>query len=103
MRHWLGRICNGLRWTSALLCLLISTHLAAADINAPQVFLDGIHYQVTAELDEASDQPVVLRIGQQQYDSDQSGQTRVFSDVVLSDRGNVTLELIASDQVLATT
>ena len=101
MRHWLGRICNGLRWTSALLCLITSTHLPAAEIDAPQVFLDGIHYQVTAELDEASDQPVYLRIGQQQYDSDQMGQTRVFSDVVLSDRGNVTLELIATDQVLA--
>ena len=101
MRHWLGRICNGLRWTSALLCLITSTHLPAAEIVAPQVFLDGIHYQVTAELDEASDQPVYLRIGQQQYDSDQMGQTRVFSDVVLSDRGNVTLELIATDQVLA--
>ena len=63
MRHWLGRICNGLRWTSALLCLITSTHLPAAEIVAPQVFLDGIHYQVTAELDEATDQPVVLRIG----------------------------------------
>ncbi|MDA9625305.1 Na+/H+ antiporter NhaC family protein [Luminiphilus sp.] len=101
MRHWLGRICNGLRWTSALLCLITSTHLPAAEINAPQVFLDGIHYQVTVELDEASDQPVYLRIGQQQYDSDQMGQTRVFSNIVLSDRGNVTLELIATDQVLA--
>ena len=103
MRNGGGEICKGLSWISALLCLVTSTHLTAAEINAPQVFLDGIHYQITAELDEASDEPVSLRIGQQQYESDQSGQTRVFSDVVLSDRGNVTLELIANDQVLADT
>ena len=58
MRDCLGRIGSGLWWISALLCLVTSTHLTAADINAPQVFLDGIHYQVTAELDEASDEPV---------------------------------------------
>ena len=103
MRNGGGEVCKGLSWISALLCLVTSTHLTAAEINAPQVFLDGIHYQITAELDEASDEPVSLRIGQQQYESDQSGQTRVFSDVVLSDRGNVTLELIANDQVLADT
>ena len=103
MRNGLGAIGRGLWWISALLCLVTSTHLTAAEINAPQVFLDGIHYQITAELDDASDQPVLLRIGQQHYESDQSGQTRVFSDVVLSDRGNVTLELIANDQVLTAT
>ena len=51
MRNGLGAIGRGLWWISALLCLVTSTHLTAAEINAPQVFLDGIHYHVTAELD----------------------------------------------------
>ena len=103
MRDCLGRIGSGLWWISALLCLVTSTHLTAAEIKAPQVFLGGIHYHVTAELDAASDQPVFLRIDQQQYEPDEPGQTMVFSGVVISDRGNVTLELLSNDQVLAAT
>ena len=103
MRDCLGRIGSGLWWISALLCLVTSTHLTAAEIKTPQVFLGGIHYHVTAELDAASDQPVFLRIDQQQYEPDEPGQTMVFSGVVISDRGNVTLELLSNDQVLAAT
>jgi Na+/H+ antiporter NhaC len=89
-------------WAQAFwVCLLIGTPLTAAaadaELSTPQVFLEGIAYDVQATLPEpgnaADPTPPLLRVNELLYTPDRRGDQWVFSDVVISNASSAQMSL----------
>ena len=82
---------------------LLSTHaLGAVELDAPQVFLRGIAYDLTVSLDGSVDEPPTLTVNDTQYAASPTESGWVFHQVVASTAGTATLSLSLGDESLST-
>ena len=98
-------------WAQVLwVCLLIGTPLtssaADAELSTPQVFLEGIAYDLQATLsepDNATDPTTpLLRVNELLYTPDRRGDQWVFTDVVISHASSAQVSLERDGELLHT-
>ena len=89
-------------------CLLIGTPLSAsaadAELSTPQVFLEGIAYDLQATLPELGDAAApntpLLRVNELLYTPDRRGDRWVFADVVISNVSSAQVSLERDGELL---
>ena len=89
-------------------CLLIGTPLTAsatdAELSTPQVFLEGIAYDLQATLPEPGDAAApntpLLRVNELLYTPDRQGDQWIFSDVVISNASSAQVSLERDGELL---
>ena len=98
-------------WAQAFwVCLLIGTPVTAsgadAELSTPQVFLEGIAYDLQATLPEpgnaADPNTPLLRVNEQLYTPDRRGDQWVFADVMISNASSAQVSVERDGELLQT-
>jgi len=86
-----------------VIAAVLTTPASGAQLQTPQVLLQGIPYDLSLVTDRSEDPNAVLRVNEQSYTPVLAGNEWAFTDVVLPETGHASLQLSSGGQLLATT
>ena len=98
--------CHHLSALLVFMLLCFAEHSSALEINSPQVFLEGISYDVSAnathagELDALAGQPVLI-VGASRYVAERVDDALIFSGVRVAETGTAQLQLVVAGETIA--